>query len=453
MASAGCQGPPPSYAWDPIDPPPRSASRLQSPFVFDVSNIGKVINEQFPTRNTGDRKRVGKHPLGGYVVASWTFTRGPIDIDVDGNAITMTCRGQYSGKTEWQKGNPFYPTFGSKYWHYDMVKCPRKGMDISLKTTLRWNGNWTINSTTDEASVELDRGASCALDSPVKSAVKKLLDDKRASIATNVELKLNALVGLPGRIRQLWSEAQEPIDIGSDDWLALEPETIYVTPWWGDDKQIGASIGLIANPDVHIDRLPPVRRPRPLPTLSQRNDVDGLDATVEVRVRALEFDEHIRADLLDREFGSCLAKSTVTDVRLAERARCLHFDVRLKAWFGENRYRVIVRPEYDVNTYTLTFEDMWIGEGPMSELIGTPILDELEEASWAPQAGRLEAFRTSLETGYNNGMNGQSSLTIETMFPIVEVEPATDEHEEQTRVVYARDDELVLRFRITGTVD
>jgi hypothetical protein len=133
---------------------------------------------------------------------------------------------------------------------------------------LAWNPDWTLRPEFRVLPTRfLDRCEMTIADVDVTPLIGKefqhQLEDKMRTALTTLRPRLSAL---RQQAERSWFLLQQPVEVGADHWLLLNPEGIALSPLVGNGDNVDAQLAVVMLPNV-ADGSAPVARYRPLPPL------------------------------------------------------------------------------------------------------------------------------------------------------------------------------------------
>jgi len=144
---------------------------------------------------------------------------------------------------------------------------PRQAV-IGVVIHLGWTPDWTLWPEFRVIPTRfLDRCEMTIADINVTPLIGKefqnQLEDKMRAALTTLRPHLSAL---RQQAERSWLVLQQPVDVGADHWLLLNPEGIALSPLLGHGDSIDAQLAVVMRPNV-VSGSAPVARFRPLPPL------------------------------------------------------------------------------------------------------------------------------------------------------------------------------------------
>jgi hypothetical protein len=144
---------------------------------------------------------------------------------------------------------------------------PRQAL-IGVMIHLGWAPDWTLRPEFRVIPTRfLDRCEMTIADIDVTPLIGKefqnQLEDKMRAALTSLRPQLSAL---RQQVERSWRVLQQPVDVGTDHWLLVNPEGIALSPLLGHGDSIDAQLAVVMRPNV-VSGSAHVTRVRPLPPL------------------------------------------------------------------------------------------------------------------------------------------------------------------------------------------
>lgn len=144
---------------------------------------------------------------------------------------------------------------------------PRQAV-IGVMIRLAWSSDWALRPEFRVIPTRfLDRCEMTIADIDVTPLIGKKfqnqLEDKMRVALKTLSLRLSAL---REEAEPSWILLQQPVEVGADHWLLLNPEGVVLSPLAGHGNSVDAHLAVVMVPNV-VSGSAPVGRSRPLPPL------------------------------------------------------------------------------------------------------------------------------------------------------------------------------------------
>lgn len=146
-------------------------------------------------------------------------------------------------------------------------EAPRQAI-IGVMIRLGWGPDWTLRPEFRVLPTRfLDRCEMTIADIDVTPLIGKefhsQLEDKMRAALTTLRPRLSAL---RQQAERSWFLLQQPVEVGADNWLLLNPQGIALSPLVGGGDSVDAQLAIVMRPSV-VNGSAPAARSRPLPPL------------------------------------------------------------------------------------------------------------------------------------------------------------------------------------------
>jgi hypothetical protein len=291
--------PPPAASMAPTPAPP-PLSVVTVPVLYDLSGVDRQLTDQIPERIGDLGDRIPASDLPGLSFA-FEATRGPVQVDVHGDTLTLTTELAYEGRGWYESG--FFPTV--------RAGCPagstlRPRARVTLRAHLAIAPDWTLDPTLQVHAVEpltstdRDRCRPAGLQVDLTEFLMQLVTEALEGHLASMENSLSQ-VSLRVPADHAWRELVTPIGIGPEIWLALEPSGVALAGVSGEEGMEGerwlrAEVELQLQPRVRLGARPEMAD-RTLPDLS--DDLQGRrgQATVQGEVSYTTLSQLLKEEL------------------------------------------------------------------------------------------------------------------------------------------------------------
>lgn len=231
----------------------------------------------------------------------YQVVREPIALKMIGNGLHATSTIRYAVEGCRRTANPF----SGEVVLWPCLSCgfaqPMRRAEIALQTTLEWDAEWRLRSSTRAAPVHFPDRCRVTLaqlditDWKIAPEVNRQLQEAVRTIDANTP----ALTRLRPEAGSAWSSLQEPVAIGPRSWLLIEPSDVSFTPIQGTGLEVTSTLRLRARIRVVVADTAPLVVKKPLPSLGRvPQAAGGLRVPVDIE---LPYDDASR--LLTESFG------------------------------------------------------------------------------------------------------------------------------------------------------
>ncbi|MBI3581908.1 MAG: DUF4403 family protein [Nitrospinae bacterium] len=405
-------------------PPPSAAERevelseFEVPFTANLGPLSEKAETLVPKELVSDGwEKLASSPVGD-VGVRYKLWRGPLEVAVRGNAVSVTVRGKYWLEAGHKIRAGLIPGLGLPWTPF--ASCgkgdePPREIVFTVETALSWGDEWRIEPTTrilPNAHPVRCRIASLDLD------VTKPMDDQIArrlsAVAEMADKYLRERLDLKAAVRDTWARAGGPVEIDKDVWLQLNPECLHVTPIVGDDKTMETRIVLSARPVASAGKAPPYRE-RPLPPFAVGEPGKG---TFSVAVKG-EISFEAAGRQLTKSFSEATVGSDGKKIRVEQAAvypsgELAVLQLRVSGSFSGLIF-LTGRPAFDGATLSLEGLDYAVETRNVLEqanewLLHGDLRQKLAKLARFNVVGEAENARAKLEKSLNRRINGNLAL-------------------------------------------
>lgn len=189
--------------------------------------------------------------------------RGPLAISVSGDVLTVQAHIRY-----WIRARKKLLAVNLEA-SCGVDERPRQAV-IGMQVRLDWNPDWTLHPQFHLLPTRfLDRCEMTIADIDVTPLVGK---EFHKQMKNSLRAALGKLAPHVYVIRQqaerTWSILHEPINIGENDWLLLQPRGVALSPVWGQANYLETHLAIVLQPSlvagtrpaIGASRLPPLMR-------------------------------------------------------------------------------------------------------------------------------------------------------------------------------------------------
>lgn len=378
-------------------------STVHLPVTFSLGVLAAQVEDLAPR---GDDNEAEWHALGRfYVKEKWE--RGPLRVSLGGDWVEVRTQVRYRAR---MAARACVPVAGCRF--VQLASCghggPMPTLDVGLRTTLRWRGDWTLEPRTTAAPVQA--GVRCRLTEAridVTERVQQAAQNALVGVTPRIDAELRKAVAMRERVEPVWAALQAPIKAADGVYLLLRPESVSVAPPRASGTDLSTTVALTVRPKVIIGERPEV----PVVPLPNYGTVVGPQRGFRIAVVA-EVPFTAANELLERAVvGKVLTirgrKVRVKGVRLYGGGRQVVMEVKLT---GDARGTVyfVGTPAFDAATQTLTVPDLDFSvetrnvlAGAAGWLLHDDLRGQLRTAARFGVGERIAALRDQLDTAIN----------------------------------------------------
>ncbi len=253
--------PKPAYEMPAVEPDiPPEESGIEIPVTVHLEPILRKAEEKVPQEfNSNGWETVGTSPVGD-VGVKYRVWRGPLQMRVNGNQITITVRISYSlavahrlkagifagGQTPWMQ-------FGQCG---DDGESPRETV-FSMKTTLDWTTDWKVRSKTKLLqNLYPNRCGVTALNFDITRAVDGKIRPRLEEAAKLIDDRIMTAADFKNTAEEAWKKLRSPLQLENNVWLMANPHEINVTAIEGAGDTLTTGISITGTPVITAGRMP-----------------------------------------------------------------------------------------------------------------------------------------------------------------------------------------------------
>lgn len=266
-------GPPPVY-------PEIPASTIYVPLQVDLTSVETAVNRPGAVPTT--LKSQAWTPLAvpvGLADITYTVSRGHIGLNMQGDALVTTV--------------PVTIQAGARWGLVEGAKIPVYCNDIHLtvrfETNISLDENWQLQS--ESTPVPYTSPITCNVNIGLTHIPIDITAQARAGInegqqaaAQLIDGRISSLVEARAFAESAWGALSQPIDLGQNGWLVLNPEQLQVGALAGSGKQLTLPIGVVTRPQLLIGSRPAATE-SPLPLMQAPDPAaGGFQVTIEVEL-------------------------------------------------------------------------------------------------------------------------------------------------------------------------
>ncbi|MEZ4416665.1 MAG: DUF4403 family protein [Gemmatimonadota bacterium] len=396
--------------------PELPSSVLEVPVVYDLTPVVDKLESVVPKRYGSLEERL---PLDDHDGASVAFelTRSPLEARLTGTRAHVGALIHYRGRAWYDP--PLLPEVSASCGTGENEAPPR--VWIALSASLSLTEDWTLSA---RPTVEDVRGATdldrdrCRI-TPLRidvtdrvlAAAEGLITDSLPAIAREL-----ADIDVRSKFERWWRTLSEPIELGDDFWLVMDPRAVRRGLITGDSLTLVATVALVARP--HIVMGPrPAGTDRPLPPLDSAEVDGGLTvraiARGDYRVGSRKLTEELAGVELE-DAGRLLRIRSISVSGIGGGRVALAVDLE-----GAVRGRVFLvgRPVFDPESMEVRVPDLEFDVATRDLLVGSlewlakPALVEILRARGRWQVDDLVDFaRDQLDRGLNHRLGDDAWL-------------------------------------------
>lgn len=238
--------------------PGSSPSLVEIPVRLPLDRLFEMAEAQMP-RQAGNWRRWQEN-YG--VETKYRAWRGPLSLRAKGELLLVQAHVRY-----WIKGRKKVLGALELESSCGVDEPPRQAV-IGVMIRLAWSPDWTLRPQFRVMPTRfLDRCEVTVADIDITPLVGKefqnQLEDKMRAALKTLRPQLSAL---RHQAERSWYWLQQPVEVGADHWLVLNPVAIALSPLVGQGDRVDAHLAVVMEPRV-INGSAPVVHSRPLPPL------------------------------------------------------------------------------------------------------------------------------------------------------------------------------------------
>lgn len=300
------------------------------------------------------------------------------------------------------------------WWDLVREECCGK-TELGLETSFHWTPEWNLAfaSTTKGPGGEIGNYLS-----------KNQLDVAAKSIDEN----LNKSGQYKPLVTDFWHAITNPIDLGGNSTLLVNPERIWVSPIQVTGDYVSFSLNLSARPQIDFDHAasaPPVSPA--LPALEQAPASGGdvviaLDGRISFREAARILLERLEHTSLPTRFG----KAKIVDAEVYGLNKALVIGVKVKSALFSGWLYLNGDLEYRSINYTFLVRNLHLAvktSNPITAIAASLFRGQFEEtlqqqAYWHSQTA-TEQLSETIEKRFHDAVKGRLGLQVISIRPVV----------------------------------
>ena len=360
---AGCGGPrieiprPSGVLAPPPPPPPVERSVVHIKVNVPVDELAGAADAAMPHSSGQEDLWQEDGRLGDRKAVQYQYwvVRGPLKFSVvEDQLVSDFAEMQY--RLALRLGPPEGPVLEGRcgYWN-----DPPKRLRLVARSRLSWTDEWTLKSDTLFDPPEFHDACRFAnLNADVTPIVQSILEARLPSVAAAIDAKVRERSKAKQRAHKVWSRLQQPIELGPDRWLALNPTDVQVGPFGSDGQAIETSVKLILKPTIHRSSTP-AAVDRPLPPLRLApTSLDGFHLALPIVAEYAAINRRIQQRLVGQEFSMSIGEPvTIRSAQLYGSGDKLIVELAVTGGMNGNLYAT-GKPFYDRAARTLRFDHL-----------------------------------------------------------------------------------------------
>jgi hypothetical protein len=360
---SGCAGPqieipkPTAVLAPPPPPPPVEESVVNIKVHVSVDELAAAADAAMP-HSSGQEdtwREDGSLRDQKAVQYQYWVVRGPIKFSVVGDQLVSDFA-EIQYRLALRLGSPEGPVLEGRCGYWD---DPPKRLRLIARSRLSWTDDWTLRSDTAFDPPEFPDACRFAnLNTDVTPIVQSILDARLPSVAAAIDAKVRERSKAKDRAHKVWSRLQQPLELGPNRWLVLNPTDVQVGPLGSDGRTIETSVKLILKPAIHNGSAP-AAGDRPLPALRLApTSLDGFHLTLPVMADYATINRRLQQRLVGQEFSTSIGEPvTITSAQLYGSGDKLIIELAVTGGMNGKLY-VTGKPFYDRAARTLRFDQL-----------------------------------------------------------------------------------------------
>ncbi len=225
---------------------------------------------------------------------------------------------------------------------------PPKRIQLTARSGFEWTDHWTLRSHTEFDSAEFpDACMVKGLNEDVTPVVQSIVDGHLPSVATAIDDRVKNRSESRQRAQKVWTKLQQPLELGPEQWLILNPTDAQVSPIDLTGQTIETSVNLALKPFMRVGAVPVVED-RPLPPLKLTPiALDGFHLALPVIAEYRIIHRRLAQRLVGQEFTTSLGKlTTITSAKMYGSGATLIVEVGVTGAMN-GKFYVTGQPVYD----------------------------------------------------------------------------------------------------------
>lgn len=256
--------------------PPVEPATIAVPVTISIASLRQTLDTLFPASDSLDRAEC--LALGGTVCHQYVYRREPIQLDMQGDRVTVGVRLAYRGRVAVPGG-------------VGLASCgyapePMRRASLQVGTSLYWRSDWRLASRQTQLRADLlDPCEVTVLRVDASPLMRKVLDAQAAKLTRTVDSLILAAADLRPAADSLWRSllAPMPLDSASTLWLQMTPQLASLGAVNGAQGQITTRLVMTARPHVVLGDAPAAEA-RALPALTLAPTVNGIHVPVDIEL-------------------------------------------------------------------------------------------------------------------------------------------------------------------------
>lgn len=256
--------------------PPVEAATIAIPVTIPVASVRQTLDTLFPV--TDSLGRAECLALGGAVCHQYVYRREPLQLDMQGDRVSLVARLAYRGRVAVPGG-------------VGLASCgyapePMRRATLQMATSLYWRSDWRLASRQTQLRADLlDPCQVTVLRVDASPLMRRVLDAQLAKLTRTVDSLVLDAADLRPMADSLWRSllAPMPLDSASTLWLQMTPQAASLGAVQGSQGTITTRLVMTARPRVLLGDAPPTES-RALPALTLAPTVSGIHVPVDVEL-------------------------------------------------------------------------------------------------------------------------------------------------------------------------
>lgn len=234
---------------------------------------------------------------------------------------------------------------------------------LNFKTAFHISEDWKMETVTEIEGHEwlkkpkLKMGA---FSLPVGFVADIVLNNSRQTITRSIDEMVKENLKLDTVVQEAWTQMFDPILISEEfnTWLAVNPETITMTPLNVKDDIISSTIVVESRPSVKLGEKPINNQPKPLPPFQYSMEaVDDFIIHLSTEIPYSEAERIAKQSMVGETFESKGKSVTVEDIELFGQGNKLIVNAQLSGSYTGNIY-FEGKPEYNTKRNSIDIKDL-----------------------------------------------------------------------------------------------
>jgi len=364
IAAAGCwrdnvRVPPPERGAATRAVPEPDSSVVNIPVTVSLAQVAAMVENKVPRGQSREAEwaPLGKFAVVGTVYVKEMWERDRLVLNIDGDHVDVSAHVRYRARIA---AHPCVPLAGCRW--VELGSCgvgdgPMPTIDVALRTTLAFRGDWTIAPKTRPAPVRA--GVRCKLTEAnidVTERVQELVRGVLSRAAPQIDETIREAVSLRRRVEDVWGDIQKPIRASEGVYLVIAPERAAATPPRGEGTTLTTQVSVVVRPRVVIGEKPKVAEV-PLPPSGTVAPGRGFQVQLVAEMPYTVVDSILGKKLVGRTFDARGHEVTVTGARLYGSGDRVVLEVKVK---GDARGTIYLvgTPEFDPVTQVIAVPDL-----------------------------------------------------------------------------------------------